>query len=154
MSQIANHERAFGPETLRAASREFGDLFDRLFEPPRGLPRSATGGWMPAATVWEDDQHLHVEMDLPGASAESFDVTVDDQHLTIKASRTISDEGRKVLYQERRGGEMTRVIKLPDTIDRDSVDADYNDGVLHVRVGKRPEVLPRKIEVRKMASGS
>lgn len=151
MAALNSSDRVLGHDALRLAGREFGDLFDRLFEVSpiaQGRNGSPGGPWMPPASVWEDDQRFHVQIDLPGVATDSLEVTMDEKHLSVRASRSFDDEGRKYLHHERRGGEVTRALRLPETIDRDSIEADYQDGVLHVTVAKRPEVLPRKIEVR------
>ncbi|MEM6362887.1 MAG: Hsp20/alpha crystallin family protein [Planctomycetota bacterium] len=137
---------------MAVASREFNDFFERLFDSPTTDSTRATldsgSTWMAPASVWESDDTFHVEMDLPGVEPEAIDVTIEDGRLKIHASRTWDSENRRYLHQERRGGDVTRLVKLPETIDPESISADANHGVLHVTMQKRPEVLPRKIEVR------
>ncbi|MEM8912751.1 MAG: Hsp20/alpha crystallin family protein, partial [Planctomycetota bacterium] len=79
---------------------------------------------------------------------DAMDLTVDDGSLIIQATRHWDDENRKYLHQERQSGDLTRRVRLPDTIDPESITAEYANGVLHVAMTKRPEVMPRKVEVR------
>lgn len=140
---------------MTTAGREFSEFFDRFFDLPRttnGNGRSTVagnaGGWLSAASVWEADDQFHVELDLPGVDEDAIEVTMEDGSLRVHARRHWDQEGRRYLHQERRDGEVTRLVKLPETIDPDSIDASYVRGVLHLAMRKRPEVMPRKIEVR------
>ncbi len=133
------------PATFVNATREMNELFDRLFESPR------TGASMERhdapASIWEADRHYHIEIDLPGVDDGDLDVTVDDGKLLVTAKRG-GDRERNYVHNERRFGELQRSITLPDTIDAESIDATYRQGVLHVALAKRPELQPRKIEVK------
>lgn len=154
----SRHSRAgmYLPETLAAATRDVNELFDRLFEgPTRESSRADSSrtnarpnnSWAAAASVWEDDDHFHIALDLPGVAADDLDVTIDDGNLVVTALRKDADD-RRYVHNERRFGEISRTITLPDTVDPDSIDAEYTSGVLVVTLSKRPEVLPRKVQVR------
>ncbi len=132
------------------ASREMEDLFDRLFH---GNGHAFANGhetrWTPAASVWEHDEKYHLELDLPGMSEDDLDVSYEDGQLTIKATRRCDrQEGCKVWHDERLWGETTRTIRIPDSVDPETIEANYRDGVLHLTMNKRPEVLPKRITVR------
>jgi len=135
----------FVPESFAAATRDMNELFDRLLDGPvRGdSPRT----WSAPASVWEDEENHYVELDVPGVRADDLDVTVDDGNLIVAAERK-STEGRRYLHNERRFGQVQRTITLPDTVDAESIDANYQDGVLLVVMKKRPEVQPRKVDVK------
>ncbi len=133
------------PDSLASASRDLNDLFDRLFDAP--LRVSGSQAWFAPTSVWEDDGNFTVELDLPGIAPDDLDVTVDDGKLTVTAKRTDAED-RKYLHQERRFGELTRSITLPESVDPESIEAEYVHGVLRVTLTKRPEVQPRKIEIK------
>ena len=130
--------------TNRYGVREFSDLFDRLFD---GAAAAGATALSTPASVWEQDDHYHIEMDVPGVKGENLDVTLEDGRLSVSTKRVRQDEGRSYIHDERRYGEMTRTVTLPETVDPESIKAEHRDGVLHVTVAKRPEVKPRKIEV-------
>ena len=141
----AIRSRSLGPSVLGVASREMDDLFDRLFY-PSGNVKSVQ--WMPPISVWEEGDHYCLEMDLPGLEPEEIEVTFQEGSLKISGSRSRHEsEGRKYLQDERCWGDISRLIAIPDSVDPDSIEANYDDGVLRVELAKRPEVMPKKIEI-------
>lgn len=140
------HAYGHTPFPFGVTPGEVGQLFDRLFESTRPGPESS--GWSPDATIWEDAEGYHVEMDLPGVTHESLEVTMEAGRLMISASRSFDTEQRRLIHNERRFGEVARSIELPDSIDADSIEASLDCGLLRVDLKKRAEVLPRKIDVR------
>lgn len=125
---------------------EMGQMFDRLFETSRA--ESNPNQWTPPATIWEDTEGYHVEMDLPGVKTEDLDVTMEAGRLMIGAKRSFEHEDRRMIHNERRFGEVARSVELPDSIDADTIEASLDNGLLRVDLKKRPEVLPRKIAVQ------
>lgn len=105
-------------------------------------------GWDAPASLWEADEKLHVELDVPGIDPDSVEVTVENGQLSIAVERSRGENPPTYAYNERRFGKVTRSLDLPDTVDPESIDAELKNGVLHVSVNKRPETQPRKIEVR------
>jgi len=108
----------------------------------------AVNDWRAPLAIWEDDDVFHVEAEMPGVADEDIDVTVEKNVLTIKAERKLSDEDREYMYLERRFGEVERTITLPDTVDATAVEAELSSGVLHMKLAKKPESQPKKIEVK------
>ncbi|HMP07576.1 MAG TPA: Hsp20/alpha crystallin family protein [Lacipirellulaceae bacterium] len=100
------------------------------------------------ASVWEDENSYHVEMDVPGVTRENVDLTYEKGTLRITTERPAPEEARKGLVDERRYGKVTRTVTLPESIDPDSISAGLNNGVLHVTVSKKPEAQPKRIEIR------
>jgi len=121
-----------------------GDWFDRMF---RGETETPTGQWS-GLDVWEDDQHLYVELDLPGFDREDVELTFDKGRLHIAAERKAPEGERNYLHRERGYGRVERVLSLPETIDPENVDAELRGGVLYLKLSKKPEAQPRRIEVK------
>jgi len=93
-----------------------------------------------------------VQMDLPGVAADSIDLTVEQNVLTVHAERkTTATEATERVVSERRYGVFSRQLFLGDTLDVDKLTADYEDGVLTIRIPVAEEAKPRKISI---ASGS
>ncbi len=126
--------------------REMNDLFNRVYEMP-GNGRNRTG-WMPAATVWEDDNSYHVDLELPGLARDQLEVTFEESRLVVSANRPRPEGEYRVHHDERLWGEVTRAFSLPETVDPESIEANLADGILSITLVKRPEVLPRKIEIQ------
>lgn len=125
----------------RSDLRRFMDDFFGDFNPwpAHAAPRS------PMA-VWDDAQHVYLEIDLPGVASENVDLTVNDGKLTVSWERK-APEGERG-FDERTYGQHQRVLGLPKTVDTEAVNADLKDGVLKIRFNKRAELQPRKIEIK------
>lgn len=93
-----------------------------------------------------------VQMDLPGVAADSIDLTVEQNVLTVHAERKASaTEATERVVSERRYGVFSRQLFLGDTLDVDKLTADYEDGVLTIRIPVAEAAKPRKISI---SSGS
>jgi HSP20 family protein len=109
----------------------------------------STRSWVPAVDVWETENEVVYEFDLPGIPEEKISLEFEDNALTISAERErtheISDDR---LYRfERRFGTFSRTIALPQGVDEEQIKADYHDGVLEVRVAKPEQAKPRRIQI-------
>lgn len=123
-----------------ALARDFEALFGAAFDAPRT--------WIPRVDVYEVEGALSVRAELPGFSAEDLDVSLEDGVLTLSGTRSFAD-AENVTYHRRElaEGGFSRTIRVGDAYDPESVEAVYRDGILTVTLTKRPEVLPRKIEI-------
>jgi HSP20 family protein len=113
--------------------------------------RGAQGGPQNLAIdVAEQDDAYEVKASLPGVRPEDVQVTVLGDTVTIRAETAAEDERRQgnYLLRERRRGVMQRTIGLPGPIEPDAVKADYENGVLMLRLPKSQASRPRPIEVR------
>ena len=138
--------RAFANQAFDAVGHDLEGLFDQLFYPTNGKKRR---NWAPPVSVWEEENLFGVDIELPGVSMDDVEVTFDKGQLNIEAKRERpNQDGRNYRHDERFWGEMSRSIKVPDTVDAESIKASYSQGQLQVRLQKRPEVLPRKIQVK------
>jgi HSP20 family protein len=119
-------------------------LFDRGLG--AGIPFSEAGIGVPMA-MWEDDDHIYVEAELPGLIDQDMDITVHDGKLFIRGERK-PEEGRTYLYNGRIFGWFERVITLPGCVATDDVRADLKDGLLSLALPKSPEAKPKKITLK------
>ncbi|HET8527490.1 MAG TPA: Hsp20/alpha crystallin family protein [Gaiellaceae bacterium] len=90
-----------------------------------------------------------VRLDLPGVEQESIDLTVEQNVLTVRASRDAVEPGEdvEVLLNECPAGTFTRQVFLGDTLDADRIEADYAGGVLTLSIPVREAAKPRRVEV-------
>ena len=123
--------------------------FDRVFGENGESFRQATTTSASnfAVSVWGDENHLHVEAELPGVSDKDVDITVHDGVLNIRAERR-PDEGRTYLYNGRSFGRFERSIVLPEAVDAENVEASLSNGVLRIDLPKHPEARPKKITLK------
>ena len=124
--------------------------FDRLAQRVFGTTNGATGtrSVMRMDGIRRKDDVL-LRFDLPGVDADSIDVTVDRGVLTVSANRSEERaEGENQFIRERMTGSFIRRVRLSDQVDADSIDAEYTNGVLSVRLPLVAQAQPRKVEIR------
>ncbi len=143
---------AFGYQSTRHPFGQLRNEMDRLltgfFGPTADGFLSAAFRNQPAVNVWEQDDALKVEIELPGVKSEQIDVAVAGGELSIKINRPESEpEGVVYHRRERPEGPLTRVVRLPIEVNADRVEADLHDGVLTVTLPKAESAKPRKINV-------
>jgi HSP20 family protein len=133
------------------ANRLFGDFFG-----PAAAPQGRTVGIFPALNVWEGDDELYVEAELPGIRSDDLDISVVGQQLMIKGRRADfePEKGVSIHRRERGSGEFARVIELPVEVNANGVEAKLADGVLLIMLPKAEAAKPRKIEVKSDATAS
>ncbi|MFF4579917.1 Hsp20/alpha crystallin family protein [Streptomyces sp. NPDC001389] len=114
---------------------------------------------MPMDAYREGDTYV-IAFDLPGVSTEAIDIDVERNMLTVKAERRPASKGDTVQMElsERPLGVFSRQIMLADTLDTERIEADYEAGVLTLRIPIAERAKPRKISIggeagRKQISG-
>ncbi|MCI0337769.1 MAG: Hsp20/alpha crystallin family protein [Acidobacteria bacterium] len=143
---------------LRGIQDDFNRLFSatipRLFSGEDVL----SGAWAPKVDIYEDQNSIVLEADLPGLKAEDFKLSIENYKLTLSGERKFEREekGENFHRVERSYGNFTRTFTLPSTVSVDDVNAEFKDGVLRVTLPKREEVKARQISVsvKDVASGS
>jgi HSP20 family protein len=130
---------------------------DRLFEDAVSGGRRAGGAaWSPAVDVKETPRELTLEFELPGIDPAHVDVSVDAGVLTVRGEkREERKEGEEGRYHviERSYGSFTRSFQLPPGIDEEQIEADFDKGVLCVRIPKAALPQPRRIQISGAQSG-
>ncbi len=139
-----NRRHPFGVllNEVSAVGDEFAAMFGRLSHPqPAGFPLN----------VWQDENAVYVEGDLPGVDRATLEVTVTGgDKLTVRAERPAPTpvEGVTWLRQERATGSFARVIGLPVPVDAEKVEAAYTNGVLKVTLPKIAAVKSRTVPIK------
>jgi len=131
----------------------FADLprIQREFERSFGDHRQRAAEFSPAVDVHEDSESVSLSAELPGIKQSDIEIQVDGNVLTLRGERklqTREEDGRKYHRIERSYGMFARQFHLPTNIDATQIDAQLTDGVLTIKLPKRPETKARKIEVR------
>ena len=128
---------------------------DRFFDGflPRLSPAACTADTrtVPAVNLWEDDDNVYAEADLPGVKMEDLEVLVLGNELSIKGQRQEPDEqpdGVSFYRRERVGGSFSRVFRLPVDIDGARVEAHLRDGVLTVTLPKVAAAKSHKVQIK------
>lgn len=140
LNTLPNRVSALFADPLKTMMRDFDREF--LFPPnslSEGLQRVAP------LSMWEDDQALYIDFDVPGIPLDHLDVSVQNGKLTVRGERKSS--GAAPLHQERFFGKFERSILLQDWVDNNMIEAQLADGVLHLKLSKKPEAQRQKISV-------
>lgn len=140
---------------LRSLHNEMNRLFTSNIE-GQDSSEFARGAWSPSVDIYEDKDRLIVEAELPGMSRDDFELTVENNVLTLKGERKFEKktEGDNYHRVERSYGSFTRQFTLPQTVTSDGATADFENGVLRVALPKREETKARKIEITGSKAGS
>lgn len=124
--------------------REIDTVFDRM----TGRPRTTGSTRAMAMDAYRRGSDVWVQLDLPGVSADSIDISLERNVLTVTAQRDWAREEDDQLYiAERHRGVFTRQVHIGDSLDGDNIEAEYHDGVLTLRIPIAEQAQPRKIAV-------
>jgi HSP20 family protein len=122
--------------------------------PWRGFGRlrpmiSRTEAWLPDMDVLEQEGKLVVRMDLPGMKREDIDVAIEGDMLVVSGHRAEEKEVKEEDYYctERSSGSFRRAVRLPEGANADAIEANYQDGVLEVRIPRPAAPEPKKLKV-------
>ena len=129
------------------------ERMNRLFDEAvhRGQAGEALAGptWSPAVDIYETDEDIVIDAELPGMDRDDVDIQVRDNTLILKGERkmekTVKDEGYHRM--ERMYGSFSRTFTLPSTVDQEKISASYDKGVLHIRMPKTAKTKPQQIKI-------
>ena len=129
------------------------DRSKQMAEQPAGaVQREARAPQMvlrPPTDIFEDDEGITLRMDVPGASRERLALQVNRNQLDVEAEVQIDmPHGMEAVYADVRATHYQRTFSLSSELETDKIDATLKDGVLTLRIPKRAELRPRRIEVR------
>lgn len=138
------------PRALGSPNQNLRREIDRLFEDVWGRGGSARS-WMPSVDVRESEQAITLEFELPGIRAENIDITSENGVLSVRGEKREErkegeEEGGRYHVVERSYGEFIRSFQLPPGVDEESIEADFDNGVLTVKVPKS-ETQSRRISI-------
>lgn len=98
--------------------------------------------------AWQEGESFVVAFDLPGVDSNSIDLDVERNVLTVRAERSSSaPDGTELIAAERPRGVFSRQLILGDTLDTERVKANYDGGVLTLRIPIAEKAKPRRIEI-------
>jgi len=126
--------------------RIFNSTLPRFFSGEEGL---LSGNWAPSVDIYEDQNSITLEVDLPGLKPGDFNLSIENYRLTLSGERKFEKEKKGDNWRrvERSYGSFTRAFSLPSTVNVDAVNAEFKDGVLRVALPKKEEVKARQIQV-------
>ena len=123
-----------------------------IYEPFRDVSQKIADWFAPASDASAKDDCYEINVELPGVKAEDVDITIKDNSLLVMGRKHSEREekGRSYFFSERQFGAFQRTFRLPPDFDEDSISANFNDGLLHLKIGKQKMIEPRdkKIEIK------
>ena len=142
------------PHAVLSLQDEVNRLFEDTFARDRQGHAELTT-WAPAVDIYETENELVVQADLPDLQDKDIDVRVENNTLTIWGERKFEKDVNEKNYLriERAYGSFTRSFTLPNTINAEAIRAEYRNGVLTVRMSKREESKPKQIQITVSANG-
>jgi len=103
----------------------------------------------PAVDIYEDATGITLKADLPGVSHDRLDVQIEGNNLSIEGQAAIDmPEGMEALYADVKATRFRRSFTLSNELEADKISAEMNNGELTLRLPRRAELQPRKIEIR------
>jgi HSP20 family protein len=134
---------------LRSLQDEVNRLFSTNLSRSFGDEGIARGAWTPTVDIYENKDQIVLEAELPGMNREDFELTIENNVLTLRGERRFEKKSESDNYHrvERTYGSFSRSFTLPQTVSGEGATAEYKNGVLRVVLQKREEVKARRIEI-------
>src|SRR5581483_6282261 len=136
--------------------RDFSTMQDRMNRLFRGMyspegPEEAltTTSFAPPVDIYEDEHNVTLKMEVPGIDEKDIDVCIESNTLTVYGERKFEKEEKEENFRrvERQYGSFSRSFTLPSSVDPREVSADYEKGMLKIKLAKKAEAKPKQIKV-------
>ncbi len=136
--------------------REFSTLQDRmnrLFRDTQGSEGRdeylTSTSFAPPVDVYEDEHSIALKVEVPGIDEKDIDIRVENNTLTLHGERKFEKEEKEENFRrvERHYGSFTRSFTLPNTVDAEKIQANYEKGILKISLAKKAESRPKQIKV-------
>ena len=131
----------------------FAHIFESFFGDSARCKPVVENKLAPQFEIAETDDSFSVVAELPGIGKENVDIVVDADVLKVKGEKKAEEKGdtKSCLYSSRQYGSFERRFQLPDSVDQEAINANYENGVLTLILPKKPEAVkpePRQIKVK------
>src|SRR6266513_5981083 len=135
---------------LRTLQEEVNRLFSNNLTLSFGEEGIARGAWNPNVDIYENKDQIVLEAELPGMNREDFDLTIENNVITLRGERHFEKKDETDNYHrvERAYGGFLRSFTLPNSVSGEGATADYRNGVLRVVLHKKEETKARRIEIK------
>lgn len=134
--------------------REFTTLQDRmnrLFRDSYGEGQEAltTTTFAPPVDVYEDEHNVTLKIEVPGIDEKDIDVRIENNTLSVHGERKFEKDEKEENFRrvERHYGSFTRTFTLPNTVDTEHVQANYEKGILKIQLAKKAEAKPKQVKI-------
>ena len=135
--------------TMQDRMNRMNRLFRESYSPEGPEEALTTTSFAPPVDIYEDEHNVTLKLEVPGIDEKDIDVHIDNNTLTVHGERKIEKDEKEENFRrvERQYGSFTRSFTLPSSVDPAQVSADYNRGVLKIKLAKKAEAKPKQIKV-------
>ena len=135
--------------TMQDRMNRMNRLFRESYSPEGPEEALTTTSFAPPVDIYEDEHTITLKLEVPGIDEKDIDVRVEGNTLSVHGERKIEKEEKEENFRrvERQYGSFTRSFTLPSSVDPAQVSADYDKGVLKIRLAKKAEAKPKQIKV-------
>lgn len=125
----------------------FGQLMDDFFTENKFTNSNV---FSPSSDILEDEKGFHLEISLPGMKKSDLKIEIKKDILQIEGERKFQNEEKGKTYHrvESNFGSFKRSFTLPDHVNKDEVEAQFEDGILHLFLPKTEKSAPKNIEIK------
>lgn len=130
----------------REISRSFNELMNEFFEP---MTSRVEAGFTPRVDISENEHSFTFQVELPGVNKEDIQVELEKGILRVHGVRKdeLEEQGMQVLRMERFYGSFDRSFHLPDGLDEENIQAQYENGVLRLSLSKQEKAIKKQIQI-------
>jgi HSP20 family protein len=120
-------------------------LLDEIFKPDWNGGIQNFNTTIPAVNIKESEVDFKLELFAPGLKKEDFNIEIDQRTLSISSEKQTETEENNEKYSRKEFSfsSFKRTFNLPETVNFDAIEANYESGILHLRLPKREEALPK-----------
>jgi HSP20 family protein len=135
--------------TMQDRMNRMNRLFRESFRSEGPEEALTTTNFVPPVDIYEDEHYITLKMEVPGIDEKDIEVRIENITLTVHGERKVEKEEKEENFRrvERQYGSFTRSFTLPSSVDTGQVSADYEKGVLKIKLAKKAEVKPKQIKV-------
>jgi len=135
--------------TMQERMSRMNRLFRESYSPESPEEALTTTSYAPPVDIYEDEHSVTLKLEVPGIDEKDIDVRIENNTLSVHGERKIEKEEKEenFLRIERQYGSFTRSFTLPSSVDPGQVSADYEKGLLKIRLAKKAEAKPKQIKV-------
>lgn len=133
--------------TLRNRMNHFFD--DASYPVLKGDEELAMCNWNPVVDIYDNDDKIVINAELPGIDKKDIVIDIKDRVLTLKGERSLDNEVKEDNFyrRERAFGKFERAFTLPTDVDSGKIEADFKDGVLKIDIPKPEKQKPKQITI-------
>src|SRR5438552_4336891 len=135
--------------TMQERMNRMDRLFRESYSPEGPEEALTTTSFAPPVDIYEDEHNITLKLEVPGIDEKDIDVRIENNTLTVHGERKMEKEEKEENFRrvERQYGSFTRSFTLPTAVDTGQVSANYDNGVLKIKLAKNAEAKPKQIKV-------